>query len=260
MSWARRPSIRAGAGYAGFARRLYDAVRDTDPTRPVIENDWMEPDPERVFRSPLLTAHWYGRLCRRYLAELRDRATRWAGTGRPLLLSEFGDWGLPDLGGGDEQHFWRYGAPCGPWSSRPRGRPASPTRRRDPALPGPCRPVPDRANGGSRRPGLVLTELTDVPQEFDGLLDLLRRRNGPRSKKSAAPLKPCAPSSAARTGPPRPTARSTANSSSSTTAPPSAARNSWLSSAAPNGAIARTCRSRRCRPAALPSSVRGAAG
>lgn len=176
-----RPSIRAGAGYEGFARRLYDAVRDADPTRPVIENDWMEPDPERVFRSPLLTAHWYGRLSRPYLTGLRDRAAHWAATGRPLLLSEFGDWGLPDLGGGDEQHFWRYGAglralvESTPWPGRTADFVAGTQRyqgladrfqieliRQIPGLPGWC-----------------LTELTDVPQEFNGLFDLLRRPKQP---------------------------------------------------------------------------------
>jgi hypothetical protein len=176
-----RPSIRAEAGYEGFARRLYDAVRDADPTRPVIENDWIEPDPERVFRSPLLTAHWYGRLSRRYLDGLRDRATRWAGTGRPLLLSEFGDWGLPDLSGGDEQHFWQYGAALRaliestPW-------PASVAdfvvgTQRYQGLADRFQIELIRQVPGS--PGWCLTELTDVPQEFNGLLDLLRRPKQP---------------------------------------------------------------------------------
>ena len=172
-----RPSIRAGAGYEGFARRLYDAVRDADPTRPVIENDWMEPDPERVFRSPLLTAHWYGRLSRRYLAGLRDRATRWAGTGRPLLLSEFGDWGLPDLSGDDEPHFWRYSAALRalvestPWPAGVAGFVAGTQRYQG---------LADRFQIELLRqvpgvPGWCLTELTDVPQEFNGLFDLMRR-------------------------------------------------------------------------------------
>jgi hypothetical protein len=176
-----RPAIRAGAGYEGFARRLYDAVRDADPTRPVIENDWMEPDPERVFRSPLLTAHWYGRLSRRYLAGLRDRATRWAGTGRPLLLSEFGDWGLPDLSGGDEQHFWRYGAALRalvestPWPASVADFVAGTQRYQG---------LADRFQIELLRqvpgvPGWCLTELTDVPQELNGLLDLLRRPKQP---------------------------------------------------------------------------------
>jgi Glycosyl hydrolases family 2, TIM barrel domain/Glycosyl hydrolases family 2, sugar binding domain/Glycosyl hydrolases family 2 len=176
-----RPSVRAGVGYEGFARRLYDAVRAADPTRPVIENDWMEPDPERVFRSPLLTAHWYGRLSRDYLAGLRDRATRWAATGRPLLLSEFGDWGLPDLSGGDEEHFWRYGAALRdlvestPWPASVADFVAGTQRYQG---------LADRFQIELLRqvpgvPGWCLTELTDVPQELNGLLDLLRRPKQP---------------------------------------------------------------------------------
>ena len=61
---------RARPGYEAFARRVAGAVRDADPTRPLIENDWIEPDPERVFTTPVLTAHWYGRLHAAWLAEL----------------------------------------------------------------------------------------------------------------------------------------------------------------------------------------------
>ena len=61
---------RKTAGYEGFARRLYAEVSTADPTRPVIENDWIEPDPEEVFCSAVLTAHWYGRLSASYLATL----------------------------------------------------------------------------------------------------------------------------------------------------------------------------------------------
>ena len=64
------PGSRESSAYAQFARTLYAAVRDCDPTRPVIENDWVEPDPDRVFSSPILTAHWYGRLHLDYLDKL----------------------------------------------------------------------------------------------------------------------------------------------------------------------------------------------
>ena len=77
-----------------------------DPTRPLIENDWIEPDPERVFTTPVLTAHWYGRLHTAWLAELDAKARRWAGLGRPLFVTEFGDWGLPQLGDRDDPPFW----------------------------------------------------------------------------------------------------------------------------------------------------------
>jgi hypothetical protein len=191
---AENLAVRAGPGYEGFARRLFEAVQQADPTRPVIENDWIEPDPERVFRSPLLTAHWYGRLSTRYLASLNDRARRWAQTGRPLLLSEFGDWGLPDLDDGGAQgaggaggaagepaEFWRYGPGLSalvrstPWPGSVAGFVAGTQRYQGTA---------DRFQVELLRqipgvPGWCLTELTDVPQEFNGLLDLMRNPKEP---------------------------------------------------------------------------------
>ena len=191
---AENPAVRAGPGYEGFARRLFEAVRQADPTRPVIENDWIEPDPERVFRSPLLTAHWYGRLSTRYLASLNDRARRWAQTGRPLLLSEFGDWGLPDLDDGGAQgaggargvagepaEFWSYGPGLSalvrstPWPGSVADFVAGTQRYQGTA---------DRFQVELLRqipgvPGWCLTELTDVPQEFNGLLDLMRNPKEP---------------------------------------------------------------------------------
>ena len=169
------PATRPGRRYEGFARRLYEAVHTTDPTRPVIENDWIEPDPGRVFASPLLTAHWYGRLSGRYLAELRDKVTRGAATARPLLISEFGDWGLPGLSEQDGEKFWSYGPGLSaliastPW---PRSVPefVQSTQR--------YQGLADRFQIEIFRqaPGVVgwcVTELTDVPHEFNGLFDLL---------------------------------------------------------------------------------------
>src|SRR5262249_42110292 len=83
---------RLSKGYEGFARRLYAAVAGADPTRPVIENDWVDPDPEHVFESPILTAHWYGRLSTTYLTDLAAKTEPWAASPRPFLMSEFGDW------------------------------------------------------------------------------------------------------------------------------------------------------------------------
>jgi hypothetical protein len=177
---AEDPAVRPGPGYEGFARRLFEAVRETDPTRPVIENDWMEPDPERVFLSPLLTAHWYGRLSARYLTSLNKRARRWSQTGRPLLISEFGDWGLPDLDADraprEPAPFWRYGPALSalvrstPWPGSVAGFVEETQRYQG---------IADRFQIELIRripeiPGWCLTELTDVPQEFNGLLDLMR--------------------------------------------------------------------------------------
>jgi hypothetical protein len=173
-----RLPARAGTGYEGFARRVAGAVRAADPTRPLIENDWIEPDPERVFTTPVLTAHWYGRLHATWLAELDARARRWAGLGRPLFVTEFGDWGLPELPERDgEEPFW---SPAG-WY-----------REAIAALPWPGSAA-ELVEGTQRHQGLsdrlqaevfrrhdhlggwCVTELTDVPWEHNGLFDLERR-------------------------------------------------------------------------------------
>ncbi|HEX8343220.1 MAG TPA: glycoside hydrolase family 2 TIM barrel-domain containing protein, partial [Actinoplanes sp.] len=100
------PGSRETAQYAQFARTLYAAVRQADPTRPVIENDWVEPDPDRVFSSPILTAHWYGRLHAEYLDKLERQSSRWSDTGRPFFVTEFGDWGLPMMPQRELPPFW----------------------------------------------------------------------------------------------------------------------------------------------------------
>jgi Glycosyl hydrolases family 2, TIM barrel domain/Glycosyl hydrolases family 2, sugar binding domain len=170
--------VRGRPGYEAFARRVAGAVRDADPTRPVIENDWVEPDPDRVFTTPVLTAHWYGRLHAAWLASLDAEARRWAGLGRPLLVTEFGDWGLPELPERDgEEPFW---SPAG-WY-----------REAIAALPWPGSAA-ELVEGTQRHQGLsdrlqaevfrrhdhlggwCVTELTDVPWEHNGLFDLERR-------------------------------------------------------------------------------------
>jgi hypothetical protein len=172
----RMPS-RAGAGYEGFARRVAGAVRDADPTRPLIENDWIEPDPERVFTAPVLTAHWYGRLHAAWLAELDTKARRWAGLGRPLFVTEFGDWGLPQLGDRDDPPFWwpgrwyREAIAALPWPGSAAELIAGTQRHQG---------LSDRLQAEVLRRhdhlgGWCVTELTDVPWELNGLFDLERR-------------------------------------------------------------------------------------
>jgi len=172
---------RSSPGYEGFARRLYDAVHSADPTRPVIENDWIGPDPAHVFSSPLLTAHWYGRLSPSYLTELRRKATRWGRAPRPLMVSEFGDWGLPDLEPVEGEPFWEYGPGLSaliksvPWPGSVAEFVAGTQRYQG---------LSDRFQIELMRqiPGIAgwcVTELTDVPMEFNGLLDLLGRPKEP---------------------------------------------------------------------------------
>ena len=168
---------RRWPAYEAFARALAGAVADEDPTRPVIENDWVEPDPERVFASPILTAHWYGRLHRDYLDALDSRCRRWAGTGRPLLVTEFGDWGLPEMPLLADPPFWDtravYAADLAAtlWPGTV-GRFAIETQR--------YQGLSDRLQAEVLRrhdhvAGYCLTELTDVPYELNGVLDLHRR-------------------------------------------------------------------------------------
>ena len=172
-----REGVRHWDVYEQFARTLYDAVAGLDPTRPVIENDWVEPDPDRVFRSPILTAHWYGRLHADYLDRLESQAAAWKDCGRPLFVTEFGDWGLPDMPQLADAPFWdtrvvyASGLADTLW-------PASIARfvRETQRYQG----LSDRLQMEVFRRhdhlgGYCLTELTDVPHELNGVLDLHRR-------------------------------------------------------------------------------------
>jgi hypothetical protein len=172
-----REGVRDWDVYEQFARTLYAAVTELDPTRPCIENDWVEPSPERVFRSPILTAHWYGRLHADYLDRLERQAAKWKDCGRPLFVTEFGDWGLPEMARLADAPFWdtyvvyASGLAGTLWpatiacfvreTQRYQGlsdRLQMEVFRRHDHLGGYC-----------------LTELTDVPHEFNGVLDLHRR-------------------------------------------------------------------------------------
>jgi hypothetical protein len=171
------PGSRETEAYEQFARTLYAAVRAADPTRPVIENDWVEPDPARVFASPILTAHWYGRLHADYLDKLERQSVRWAGTGRPLFVTEYGDWGLPDMPMLEDAPFWdtravySAGLAATLWPATI-ARFVAETQR--------YQGMSDRLQTEVFRRhdhlgGYCLTELTDVPHELNGLLDLRRR-------------------------------------------------------------------------------------
>ncbi|WP_344613104.1 glycoside hydrolase family 2 protein, partial [Dactylosporangium salmoneum] len=167
--------VRATGGYERFARMLHRIVTELDGTRPVIENDYIEPSPRYVYASPILTAHWYGRLSRAYLAELARRCAG-AYPGHVLLVSEFGDWGLPALTPRPaEPPFWwphhlERDLAGLPW---PAGADAfvEGTQR--------YQGLADRLQIElfRRTPGIAgwcLTELTDVPHEYNGLWDLRR--------------------------------------------------------------------------------------
>ena len=163
--------------YADFARILVAALRAADPTRPVIENDWVEPDPDRVYEADVLTAHWYGRLHADYLDKIEASCAGSAGLGRPLYVTEFGDWGLPEMPLLSEPPFWdtrasyAAGLTATLWPAT-LARFVAETHR--------YQGLSDRLQAEVFRRhdhigGYCVTELTDVPAEFNGLLDLHRR-------------------------------------------------------------------------------------
>lgn len=172
-----RREARRWPGYELFARTLAGVVAANDPTRPVIENDWVEPAPAEVFVSPILTAHWYGRLHREYLAKIDAAASRWASADRPLFVTEFGDWGLPEMPLLDQPPFWdtravhAAGLAGALWPGTV-SRFVLETQR--------YQGLSDRLQAEVFRRhdhigGYCVTELTDVPHELNGLLDLSRR-------------------------------------------------------------------------------------
>ena len=177
----RRTEVRLTPEYEAFARTLVGAVRDEDPTRPVIENDWVEPDAARVFASPILTAHWYGRLHADWLEKLERKARGLAHLERPFFVSEFGDWGLPQMPELPEPPFWDTREV---WA-------AALARALWPESVDEFVAATQRYQGLSDRlqaevfrrhdhiAGYCLTELTDVPHELNGLLDLHRNPKPP---------------------------------------------------------------------------------
>ena len=172
-----RQEARRWDEYERFVRAVAGAVVANDPTRPTIENDWAEPDPDRVFLSPILTAHWYGRLHADYLEKIERACRKWQDVGMPLYITEFGDWGLPEMPHLSDAPFWdtreiyAAGLAATLWPATVE-RFVRETQR--------YQGLSDRLQIEVFRRhdhigGYCLTELTDVPHELNGLLDLLRR-------------------------------------------------------------------------------------
>jgi hypothetical protein len=171
-----RKEARDWPTYETFARTITTTVMALDPTRPVIENDWSDPDPERVFVSPIVTAHWYGRLHAEYLNKIERESARWRDVGRPFFVTEFGDWGLPAMPRLAAPPFWDTHDVFA----------ADLAASQWPGTVGAFVVETQRYQGLSDRlqievfrrhghiGGYCLTELTDVPRELNGLLDLHR--------------------------------------------------------------------------------------
>jgi hypothetical protein len=167
---------RGTRAYEEFARHLGATVAATDPSRPFIENDWVEAEPERVFAAPVLTAHWYGRLHADYLEKLERQCARTKDLGKPFYVTEFGDWGLPEMPDSADAPFWDPRAAYAKALALTRwphsiGRFARETQR--------YQGLSDRLQGEILRRhdhigGYCVTELTDVPHEMNGILDLRR--------------------------------------------------------------------------------------
>lgn len=174
-----QPDTRETDGYAEFMRSIVAVITSHDGTRPIIENDWIEPDPEHVFAADTLSAHWYGRLDRQYLTKLDRQAENARGLNRPLFITELGDWGLPATTvysarlaqlGLDEPPLEAELATT-PWAGDYVGF-ANGTQR--------YKGLSDRLQIETLRRhdhvgGYGVTELTDVPYELNGVLDLERR-------------------------------------------------------------------------------------
>lgn len=173
----QRAHLRESEPYCRLVDALWETVQALDPTRPVIENDWLEPDPETVRHSPILTAHLYRRSTRPALELLGAHVDGYAALGRPVLVSEFGEWGLPMPTGQTPPPFWAQDAQCEAWIARS-GWSGSPeafiegTQRHQ--------GLADRLQIELHRLrphilGHTVTELTDIPHELNGLVDFLRR-------------------------------------------------------------------------------------
>ena len=121
------------------------------------------------------------------MAELATRLATWGRGGRPLLMSEFGDWGLPDLDGG-RWRFWSYGDRLAGSSRRRRGRPATPISSR-------VRSATRDWRTGSRSScpsvagviGWCVTELTDVHKSSTASWTCAGSPRGRRAMRSAVP-------------------------------------------------------------------------
>jgi hypothetical protein len=171
-----RREARDWPNYETFARLITSTVMELDPTRPVIENDWADPDPDRVFLSPIVTAHWYGRLHAEYLEKIERESAIWRDIGRPFYVTEFGDWGLPTMPLLEAPPFWDtravYAADLAA-SQWPGSVDAFVVEtQRYQGLSDRLQIEVFRRHGHIG--GYCLTELTDVPRELNGLLDLHR--------------------------------------------------------------------------------------
>lgn len=168
--------IRKSDGYKRFAIRMYETLFECDQTRPIIENDWIDPDPDYVFRSDILTSHWYGRIDCRYFEDLREKSFYWGRNQNFFYVSEFGDWGLPLALPNDVSSFWsykKYYDEC--FNDIPWNESQDDFAFKSQKYLG----ISDKLQieifrSAKGLNGYCITELTDIPWELNGLLDYRR--------------------------------------------------------------------------------------
>lgn len=189
-----RAGLRSTDRYERFVRHLMDVMASVDQTRPVIENDWVDPDPDRIFVAPLATAHWYGHLDTAYLRELAARCDAAADERLPVLVTELGDWALPtaDTARG---HFYDHREAYErmleeTWWPGDLDSFAHATQRYQGLA---DRLQIDAIRRSGATGGYCVTQLTDVPWEFNGLLDIHRRRKSGNVSHIVAANRPVSP-------------------------------------------------------------------
>lgn len=170
-----RAGLRRTDRYERFARHLMAVLATVDESRPAIENDWVEPNTDRVFCAPLATAHWYGHLDNAYLRELASRCEQAGDERLPVLVTELGDWGLPAADSAQGRFYDHRDAYermlADTWWPGDLDEFAAATERYQGLSDRLQIDVLRRSNAVG---GYCVTELTDVPWEFNGILDVNR--------------------------------------------------------------------------------------
>ena len=168
-------SIPSSDGYRTLIRRLVDEVRNLDPARPIIENDWID-SPDLLIESDVRSPHWYGRATSTFLQTLDEKIRTASEDDSPLYVTEFGEWGLPSAENGKEfwdqeddlhalvtESGWEGGYESFALLSQIHQGWAD-------------RLHAERLRTSERILGFCLTEWTDVPHELNGLITLRRHR------------------------------------------------------------------------------------
>lgn len=168
-------NIRESQGYSDFMKELVNAILKLDATRPLIENDWIDPELTHIYKSDIVTSHWYGRLTKKYLLTLREKCTLLRELNRPFMITEFGDWGISSLDF-QSNEFWNY---RDYYAERLESMPWSGTLESFAEQTQQYQGVSNRLQievfrGAPEVNGYCLTELTDVPWELNGVLDFSR--------------------------------------------------------------------------------------